>query len=239
MPKNLRCQRRGKGSTVWRSKSFRSREVDYSEIMGIFRDKRTIMGQVIDITKDRMHTAPLAKILTEDFREIYNVAVDGLYVGQQIEIGTNAEPSVGNITILRGVNPGMQICNVQYGNCRMARTSGTFATFVEEIGDNGKVILPSGKHRLISLDSIVTIGRVAGMGRVIKPLIRAGANYYKHKARGKKYPSIKGVSMNVVNHPHGGKEPRLGHPTTVSRNAPPGAKVGLIAAKRSGKKKKA
>ncbi len=239
MPKNLQCQRRGKGSSVWRSKSFRSNRIDYSQIMEIFTNGKTIMGQVVDIIKDQIHTAPLAKILTEDLKEIYVIAIDGLWVGQHIKIGINAEPSVGNITMLKSINPGTQICNVQYGNYRMARTSGTSVTFVEGVGNNGKIILPSKKDKLISINSIVTIGRVAAMGRVIKPLIRAGTNYYKHKARGKKYPNIKGISMNAVNHPHGGKEPRLGHSTTVSRNAPPGAKVGLIAAKRSGKKKRA
>lgn len=238
MPKNLQLQRRGKGGSVWRSKSFRSKKVDYSQIMEIFTKGKTIMGQVVDIITDQIHTAPLAKILTEDLKEIYVIAVDGLYVGQHIEIGTNTKPSVGNITTLNNINPGTQICNIQYGNCRMARTSGTFVTFVERIGNKGKIVLPSKKDKLISLNSIVTIGRVAAGGRIIKPLIRAGTNYYKHKARGKKYPKVRGVAMNAVDHPHGGKEPRLGHPTTVSRNAPPGAKVGHIAAKRSGKKKK-
>lgn len=239
MPKNLQSQRRGKGGSVWRAKRIGNIKVDYSPVMEIFRKGETKIGQVIDITTDPIHTAPLAKILTEDFKEFYVIAVDGLQVGQKIKIGTKAEPSNGDITLLKNINPGMRICNIQYGNYRMARTSGTFITYVESVGDKGKIGLPSKKDKFISLNSVVTVGRVASMGRVIKPLIRAGANYYKHKARGKKYPNIKGISMNAVNHPHGGKEPRLGHTTTVSRNAPPGAKVGLIAARRSGKRKKA
>lgn len=238
MPKNLQCQRRGKGGSVWRSKRTGNNKVDYSSVRDIFRKGETRMGQVVDIITDSIHTSPLAKILTDDFGEFYAIAVNGLQVGQNIMIGVNAESSAGNITLLKSVNPGTRICNLEYGNYRIARTSGAFTTFVEGVGNKGKIVLPSKKDKFISLDSIVTVGSVASMGRVIKPLIRAGANFYKHRARGKKYPNIKGISMNAVNHPHGGKEPRLGHPTTVSRNAPPGAKVGLIAARRSGKKKK-
>jgi len=238
MPKNLQAQRRGKGGSVWRAKRKGNMRVDYFPIRDIFDKGETLMGQIVDIITAPIFTAPLAKILTEDFREFYTIAPEGVYVGQKIEIGANASPNAGNITLLKNVNPGTFVCNIEHGNHRIARVGGTFAILEEISGNRAKIILPSKKDKFISINSIVTVGKVANGERVVKPLVRAGANFYKHKARGKKYPNIKGVSMNAVNHPHGGKEPRLGHPTTVSRNAPPGAKVGLIAARRSGRKKK-
>ena len=59
------------------------------------------------------------------------------------------------------------------------------------------------------------------------------------KAKGQVYPVAKGVKMTAASHPHGGgRHRRPGKSTTVSRNAPPGAKVGLIAARNSGKRKR-
>ncbi|MHA1213046.1 MAG: 50S ribosomal protein L2, partial [Candidatus Heimdallarchaeota archaeon] len=70
-------------------------------------------------------------------------------------------------------------------------------------------------------------------GRVEKPFLKAGAKHHHLRAKGHKYPRVSGNHMNACSHPHGG-----GSGTKcVSRNAPPGAKVGLIAARQSGRKK--
>jgi len=240
MPKNLICQRRGKGS-IFRANSFKANKIDYAAIRNVFNNKdnnKRIIGQVTDIITDNMHSTPIAKILTENFDTFLNLAVDGLQVGQKIEIGENVNVNNGNITRLKNLPVGTNICNIQVGNKRMVRSGGTFAR-IEEINENNAIILlPSKKRVTINANAIVTIGKIANAGRVNKPFVHAGQAYYKYKKKHKKYPHVGGVSMNAVDHPHGGKEPRLGKPTTVSRNAPPGAKVGHIAAKRTGKKKK-
>ncbi|TET30279.1 MAG: 50S ribosomal protein L2, partial [Candidatus Heimdallarchaeota archaeon] len=81
--------------------------------------------------------------------------------------------------------------------------------------------------------SRATIGVVAGGGRTEKPFLKAGAKYHHLRAKGHKYPRVRGNAMNAVSHPHGGGSSTR----TVSRNAPPGAKVGLIAARQSGRKR--
>ena len=69
-----------------------------------------------------------------------------------------------------------------------------------------------------------------------KPLMKAGAAHYRAKARGKLYPTVSGVAMNPVDHPHGGGNHQAVHgPNSVSRNAPPGKKVGNIAPRRTGR----
>jgi large subunit ribosomal protein L8e len=76
---------------------------------------------------------------------------------------------------------------------------------------------------------------VAGGGRIDKPLLKAGRAYYKYKAKRNCWPKVRGVAMNPVDHPHGGgNHQHIGHASTVSRYAPPGQKVGLIAARRTG-----
>jgi large subunit ribosomal protein L8e len=80
------------------------------------------------------------------------------------------------------------------------------------------------------------IGIVAGGGRVDKPICKAGNVYHKMKAKRKgTWPRVRGVAMNPVEHPHGGgNQQHIGHPSTISRFASKGQKVGLIAARRTG-----
>jgi len=80
------------------------------------------------------------------------------------------------------------------------------------------------------------IGIIAGGGRTDKPVLKAGNCYHKHKARGRAtWPRIRGVAMNPVDHPHGGgNHQHIGKPSTISRYASAGQKVGLIAARRTG-----
>ncbi|CAF5121032.1 unnamed protein product, partial [Rotaria magnacalcarata] len=77
---------------------------------------------------------------------------------------------------------------------------------------------------------------VAGGGRIDKPILKAGRSYHKFKAKRKSWPKVRGVAMNPVDHPFGGgNHQHIGKPSTVSRYAPPGRKVGLIAARRTGR----
>jgi len=77
---------------------------------------------------------------------------------------------------------------------------------------------------------------IAAGGRCDKPILKAGNQFHKFKRQRKKWPIVRGVAMNPVEHPHGGgNQQHMGKPGTVSRWTPPGAKVGLIAARRTGK----
>ena len=80
------------------------------------------------------------------------------------------------------------------------------------------------------------VGIVAGGGRLDKPLLKAGRAYHKYKVKRNCWPKVRGVAMNPVEHPHGGgNHQHIGHASTVCRSAPPGQKVGLIAARRTGR----
>lgn len=80
------------------------------------------------------------------------------------------------------------------------------------------------------------IGQVAGGGRTEKPMLKAGRAYHKYRVKRNSWPKVRGVAMNPVEHPHGGgNHQHIGHASTVSRWAPPGQKVGLIAARRTGR----
>ena len=90
--------------------------------------------------------------------------------------------------------------------------------------------------RRLSPECRATIGVVAGGGRTEKPFVKAGNKHHKLTARGTKYPRVRGIAMNAVDHPFGGGgRQHPGKPKSISRDAPPGRKVGDIASKRTGR----
>merc|ERR1712217_1024400 len=119
-----------------------------------------------------------------------------------------------------------------------ARASGTVARIKSHNIDLGitNVELPSGKIKAINSKCRGMIGQVAGGGRTVKPLLKASRAFYKYKSKRNCWPKVRGVAMNPVDHPHGGgNHQHIGHPSTVRRDAPHGQKVGLIAARRTGR----
>ena len=97
--------------------------------------------------------------------------------------------------------------------------------------------LPSKKTKIVSGDCRVQLGIISGGGRLEKPLLKAGAAHYKMRARHRIWPKVRGVHMAAYNHPHGGKQHHAGKPTTVSRGASPGSKVGHVGARSTGRRK--
>uniref|UniRef100_A0A4W3ICC1 Large ribosomal subunit protein uL2 n=1 Tax=Callorhinchus milii TaxID=7868 RepID=A0A4W3ICC1_CALMI len=89
---------------------------------------------------------------------------------------------------------------------------------------------------MISSANRAIIGVVAGGGRIDKPILKAGRAYHKYKAKRNCWPRVRGVAMNPVEHPFGGgNHQHIGKPSTIRRDAPAGRKVGLIAARRTGR----
>merc|ERR1712096_284593 len=121
---------------------------------------------------------------------------------------------------------------------KLAKASGNYALIIAHNPDTGKtrVKLPSGSKKLIPSTNRAVIGIVAGGGRIDKPLLKAGAAYHKYKAKRNCWPKVRGVAMNPVEHPFGGgNHQHIGMPSTVRRDASAGRKVGLIAARRTGR----
>ncbi|KAG6514160.1 hypothetical protein ZIOFF_024501 [Zingiber officinale] len=101
---------------------------------------------------------------------------------------------------------------------------------------NDRIKLPSGAKKIVPSNCRAMIGQVAGGGRTEKPLLKAGNAYHKFRVKRNCWPKVRGVAMNPVEHPHGGgNHQHIGHASTVRRDAPPGQKVGLIAARRTGR----
>jgi len=201
---------------------------------------------VREIIHDPGRGAPLAKV---EFRNPYKykrdheifVAAEGMYTGQFLFAGRKATLVVGNILPVGQMPEGTIICNVEGrpgDRGAFARASGNYATIISHNPDEHvtRVRLPSGAKKTLSAFSRAMVGIVAGGGRIDKPLLKAGAAHHKYKAKRNVWPKVRGVAMNPVDHPHGGgNHQHVGHPTTIRRHAPHGQKVGLIAARRTGR----
>jgi large subunit ribosomal protein L8e len=168
------------------------------------------------------------------------IAPEGLYSGQLIYAGKKANCSVGNIIPVGQMPVGTILCNLEQkvGDCgRLSRASGVHAEIKDHNHETGvtRVELPSLKRMVISSACRGMVGKVAGGGRCEKPILKAGRSYFKIKAKRHSWPRVRGVAMNPVDHPHGGgNHQHVGHGVTVRRDCPPGQKVGLIAARRTG-----
>nr|KAJ3418386.1 60S ribosomal protein L2A [Polyrhizophydium stewartii] len=244
MGRVIRAQRKGAGGifkshTKRRVGAAQHRPLDYAERHGYIR------GLVKEIVHDPGRGAPLAKVV---FRNAYKfglkeetfIAPEGLFTGQFVYCGKKANLTVGNVLPLGSIPEGAIVCNIEESigdRGALARVSGNYATIIGQNPDEGKtrIKLPSGAKKVLSSKCRATIGIVAGGGRIDKPLLKAGRAYHKYRVKRNSWPKTRGVAMNPVDHPHGGgNHQHIGHASTVSRFAPPGQKVGLIAARRTG-----
>jgi len=245
MGRVIRSQRKGAGSvfkahTHHRKGAAKLRALDYSERNGYLR------GVVKEIIHDPGRGAPLAHVV---FRDPYRyrlkhetfLATEGMYTGQFVYCGKNANLAIGNVLPLTSLPEGSIVCNVEEkvgDRGSLARASGNYALV---IGQNPEIQktrlrLPSGAKKVISSHCRAMVGIIAGGGRTDKPIMKAGRAYHKFKAKRNCWPYVRGVCMNPVDHPHGGgNHQHIGKPSTIRRDAPPGRKVGLIAARRTGR----
>lgn len=163
------------------------------------------------------------------------------FSGSSFLYGFAAQLSVGNVMPIGSMPEGTIVCNLEQKTGDrgvLARCSGNYSTIISHNPDEGKtrVRLPSGAKKTLPSTCRAMVGIVAGGGRIDKPLLKAGVAYHKYKAKRHCWPRVRGVAMNPVDHPHGGgNHQHIGHPSTVRRSAPPGQKVGLIAARRTGR----
>ncbi|XP_015910094.1 large ribosomal subunit protein uL2 [Parasteatoda tepidariorum] len=245
MGRVIRSQRKGAGTTFKSHTKHRKgapklRAVDFAERHGY------IKGIVKEIIHDPGRGAPLAVVVFRDpyrykqKKELF-IAAEGMYTGQFIYCGRKAFLQVGNVLPVGGMPEGTIICNLEEKSGdrgRLARGSGNYATVISHNPDAKKtrVKLPSGAKKILPSSNRAMVGIVAGGGRIDKPILKAGRAYHKYKAKRNSWPKVRGVAMNPVEHPHGGgNHQHIGKASTVRRDASAGRKVGLIAARRTGR----
>ena len=183
----------------------------------------------------------MASIKLETGETYYSVVPEGVYEGQATQIGGEASVDIGNVLPLGKIPEGTMVCNIELSpgdGGKLVRSSGTYATVVGHTPEGTIVKLPSGRTKYVNDLCRATVGVIAGAGRVEKPFLKAGNKFHLMKAKGHMYPRTRGIAMVAAAHPYGSSKKGGRKVTTVSRNAPPGKKVGLIAARSSGKGRK-
>jgi len=241
MGKRIRVQRRGKGGPTFRAVTHKRVASVHYPPLSKREIERFIQGQVKEISHDPGRGSPLALIKLETGEAYHTVVPEGIYQGQTIQMGSKASVDMGNIIPLGDIPAGTMVCNIELqpgDGGKIARSSGAYATVVAHTPLGTMIKFPSEKTRYLNDLCRAMIGVVSGAGRVDKPFLKAGAKFHLLHARGRKYPRTRGVAMVAAVHPYGSSKRGGRKVTTVGRGAPPGKKVGLIAARSTGRKRK-
>ncbi|MBS3072692.1 50S ribosomal protein L2 [Candidatus Pacearchaeota archaeon] len=236
MGKRIISQARGHGSLT-----YRVRRKAFSHHIKYPLNLVTGEGEILKFIHSGGHSAPLAKIKINN-EIFFNPSADGMYEGQKISIGK--ETKVGSIAKLKDIPTKTEVYNIEINpgdGGKLIRSAGSFATIIKKSKDEITLLLPSKKEKVFSGDCRASIGVIAGSGRREKPIVKAGKKYYIMKTKSKLWPRTSAVKMNVIDHPFGsGRGKNLTHGNlgkVPKRNAPPGARVGSIRARRTGKRK--
>jgi large subunit ribosomal protein L2 len=178
------------------------------------RDKIGVPGKVASIEYDPNRSANIALIFYKDGEKRYIIAPKGLVVGNTIISGPSAPIETGNALPLENIPLGFTICSIELTlgkGAQMARSAGASALIVAKEGDYVTVKLPSGEVRMVFKKCYATIGAIGNEDHMNTSLGKAGRKRWLGVR-----PTVRGMSMNPVDHPHGGGEGRSKgiHPVT-------------------------
>jgi len=201
----------------------------------------TTQGSIIEITHEPGRGAPFAFVKMESGETWHTVTPEGTFQGQQIQVGGTATIDIGNVLPIGKIPEGTLVCNIEMApndGGKLAKSSGAYATIVTHTPQGTIIKLPSGKTHYINDQCRATVGIIAGAGRVDKPFLKAGKKLHLMNAKGRTYPRTRGVAMVAAVHPYGSSKRAGGKKRPVSRHAPPGQKIGFIAARSTGRGRK-
>jgi large subunit ribosomal protein L2 len=179
------------------------------------RDKYGVPGKVATIEYDPNRSARIALIHYADGEKRYIIQPVGLKVGQSVMSGPEADILIGNALPLKNIPAGTTVHNVELRpgkGAQMVRSAGGSAQLVAKEGDYALLKLPSGETRKVLVECMATIGQVGNTDHENVTIGKAGRNRWKGIR-----PANRGVSMNPVDHPHGGGEGKTSggrHPVT-------------------------
>lgn len=238
MGKNLIQQKRGKGSPRYRAVSFHSKGKTKLARMSA----EAVEGKITDILHCSHHSGPLMEVSYANGETTLLQAPEGIRVGEKLQMGDDVDVKTGNVAPLKDIPEGTAIYNIEShpgDGGKFVRSSGGAARIITKVEQGVVVELPSNKRKTFQPECRAVIGLIAGSGRKDKPFLKAGKKHFAKKAKNKLYPKVCGTSMNAVDHPFGGSSSATkGRPTQSPRNAPPGRKVGKLAPRRTGRRKK-
>lgn len=184
-------------------------------IIDFKRDKDGIPARVERLEYDPNRSAHIALLLYKDGERRYIIAPKGIKAGDELMSGSEAAIKTGNCLQLRSIPVGTVIHGIELKpnkGAQLARSAGTSVQLLAKEGEYATLRMRSSEMRKVHLDCKATIGEVSNSEHNLKSLGKAGASRW----RGVR-PTVRGVAMNPVDHPHGGGEGRTSggrHPVT-------------------------
>lgn len=180
------------------------------------RQKDGIPAKVVSIEYDPNRTANIALLAYNDGEKRYILAPLGLKVGDILESGENADIKVGNSLPIINIPVGTLIHNIELKpgkGGQLVRSAGNVAQLMAKDGKYAQVRLPSGEVRMVSTNCRATIGQVGNLDHENVTIGKAGRKRWMGVR-----PTVRGVVMNPVDHPHGGGEGKspIGRPSPVT-----------------------
>ena len=179
------------------------------------RDKFGIPATVASVEYDPNRSARIALLNYADGEKRYIIHPEGLTVGMKVMSGPTADILLGNSLPLKNIPPGTVVHNIELRpgkGAQMARSAGSQAQLVSREGGIALLKLPSGEVRRVMVECMATIGAVGNSDHENVSLGKAGRTRWLGKT-----PHNRGVTMNPVDHPHGGGEGKTSggrHPVT-------------------------
>ena len=178
------------------------------------REKDGVPAKVAEIEYDPNRSARIARLHYLDGEKRYILAPAGVSVGDVLESGEKADIRPGNALPLRNIPVGTEVHAIELrpgGGAKMGRSAGVKVQLLAKEGKTAALRLPSGEIRLVLADCRATVGQVGNAEHDLMDIGKAGRSRWKGVR-----PTVRGVVMNPVDHPHGGGEGRTSggrHPT--------------------------
>jgi len=180
------------------------------------RDKEGVVAKVVAIEYDPLRTANIALLFYKDGEKKYILAPNGIKVGDQVMAGETADIKPGNALKILNIPVGTTIHNIELKpgkGAQIVRSAGGAAQLMAKEGKYAQVRLPSGEVRMVRIDCKATIGQVGNPEHENISIGKAGRKRHMGIR-----PTVRGVVMNPVDHPHGGGEGKspIGRPSPVT-----------------------
>ncbi len=208
-------------------------------------DKDGVPAKVAHIEYDPNRTARIALLHYADGEKRYIIAPLGLGQGAQVDAGVAADIKPGNNLPLRNIPVGTTVHAVELrpgGGAKLARSAGASIQLVAREGANATLRMPSGEMRMVDVRCRATVGAVGNAEQSNINWGKAGRNRWKGKR-----PTVRGVAMNPIDHPHGGGEGKTsggrhpvspwGKPEGRTRDKTKASSRMIIRRRKSGKKR--
>jgi large subunit ribosomal protein L2 len=214
-------------------------------IIDFKRDKFGVPGKVATIEYDPNRSARIALINYADGEKRYIIAPEGIGQGSAVEAGEGADIKPGNNLPLRNIPVGTTVHAVELrpgGGAKLGRSAGASIQLVAREGKNATLRMPSGEMRMVDIRCRATIGEVGNAEQSNINWGKAGRNRWKGKR-----PTVRGVAMNPIDHPHGGGEGKTsggrhpvspwGQPEGRTRDKNKASSRMIVRRRKSGKKR--